>query len=148
MASTEHMAEDAIGGLGSAGEGSARGYRRATIDTARLRRSAEIGTGYTRFVQGMRLILPTIAVALVLAVALWPEFSKIEDAVTSTDIAIDLRDAERLTMTSPRYRSRDANGASYTVTADEAEQLQGTTGMIELRNPAADMTMEDGSWVM
>jgi len=96
----------------------------------------------------MRLILPTIAVALVLAVALWPEFSKIEDAVTSTDIAIDLRDAERLTMTSPRYRSRDANGASYTVTADEAEQLQGTTGMIELRNPAADMTMEDGSWVM
>lgn len=150
MVSSERMAEQRTGPSAQPPEAEGRaGVRRmAMLDTSDLRRRGEVGAGYTRFVQGMRLLLPTIAILLVLAVALWPEFNEIEDAITSADIRIDIRDAERLTMTSPRYMSQDESGAAYTVTADEAEQLQGTPGAIGLRNPAADVSLEDGSWVM
>lgn len=131
------------------GDGAARSRRMdAMNDAAALRRRGEASARYSRFVQGMRLVLPTATVLLVLAVALWPEFSEIEDAISSPDIPIDIRDAERLTMSNPRYMSRDEGGAAYTVTADEAEQSDSAEGGMTLQNPAADVTLEDGSWVM
>jgi lipopolysaccharide export system protein LptC len=151
MPSADPMAQDGRPPAPSdpAAERTGRGSRMAAmLDPAGLRRSGEVSARYSRFVQGMRLILPTIAVLLVLAVALWPEFSEIEDAITTTDIRIDIRDAERLTMSHPRYMSRDENGAAYTVTADEAEQMEAIPGGMALVNPAADVTLEDGSWVM
>ncbi|MGF1624084.1 MAG: LPS export ABC transporter periplasmic protein LptC [Alphaproteobacteria bacterium] len=133
----------------SLADGTARGRRMAAmIDAASMRRRGGASTGYSRFVQGMRLVLPTIAVLLVLAVALWPEFSEIENAIVRPDIPIDIRDADRLTMSNPRYMSRDKDGAAYTVTADEAEQQDTADGGMRLSNPAADVILEDGSWVM
>lgn len=113
-----------------------------------LRRRNESGVFYSRFVQGMRLVLPVITVILVLVVALWPEFNEIEDAISSGGFEIDIAEAERLTMSNPRYMSQDQSGMAYVVTADEAEQQDTESMATSLRNPAADVTMEDGSWVM
>lgn len=113
-----------------------------------LRQSAHMSAGYSRFVQGLRLVLPFCTVVIVLVVALWPEFNEIENTITSNEIAIRPEDAERLTMSNPRYMSRDENGMAYTVTADLAEQLDAENTHMNLTNPAADVTMEDGSWLM
>ena len=109
------------------------------------------GTGskhYSRFVQGLRLLLPVVTVVLVLLVALWPEFNAIEDTIAVSGSPISLEDAERLTMSNPRYMSEDESGMAYVVTADLAEQMDAENTRMTLMRPAADVTLEDGSWVM
>ena len=54
------------------------------------RRRADQGLHYSRFVQGLRLILPVVTVILVLLVALWPEFNSIEDTIALSESPISL----------------------------------------------------------
>ncbi|MEZ5667398.1 MAG: LPS export ABC transporter periplasmic protein LptC [Alphaproteobacteria bacterium] len=113
-----------------------------------MRRRGDSGIRYSRFVQGLRLLLPVITVVVVLLVALWPEFNSVEDAIAVSQAPISLDDAERLTMTNPRYTSRDESGMPYVITADLAEQMDTETMRMALTNPAADVTLNDGTWVM
>lgn len=138
---------DADGAQGREAPGRAR--RMATMGEGPVaQRRDRVGAGYSRFVQLLRYILPGATVLIVLLVALWPEFNSIEDTIAQSDMPISLADAERLTMSNPRYTSRDDSGMVYMVTADVAEQLDGTANQVSLVNPAADVTLEDGTWVM
>lgn len=95
----------------------------------------------------MRLVLPAIAILLIGLVVLWPYltpersgfqigFADVEDSV------------ESMSMIDARFVGTDENNLPFTVSAERVDNLvPGATEMV-LRSPAADMTLEDGSWVM
>lgn len=91
-------------------------------------------------------ILPLLGVALLAAIALWPEFKRTEDR-----IRVDVRQAglrpDALRVVRPRYQGRDEQDRPFTVTA--AEATQGAEEEILLLDaPRADILLSDGAWVL
>ena len=86
-----------------------------------------------------------MALALLAAVALWPEIDRANEhnrfgfGALSGEI-----DGARLTHA--RYRGVDESNRPYTITADIARQE--TPERVELTMPVADLTEHDGSWLM
>lgn len=90
-------------------------------------------------------LLPAIALALLTAIALWPEFDRATERarISFRRIAAEIEGA---TMVEPRYRGVDERDRPYTVTAEKARQS--SQDRIDLVAPKADITMEDGHWLM
>jgi lipopolysaccharide export system protein LptC len=90
-------------------------------------------------------LLPVAALALLSAIAMWPEF---ERATEQARIGFRRFSAEvqggRLVDAS--YHGVDQKNRPYTVTAATARQV--TPDRIDLTVPKADMTLEDGTWLM
>lgn len=104
---------------------------------------------YSRFVSMMKVVLPAVAVVLVAAVALWPQLRDMgEDgfALSFADIGREIGRTQRLV--NARYYSTDADDQPYTITADVAEETEPGSPLLRLDNPKADITLEDGAWVM
>lgn len=91
-------------------------------------------------------LLPAAAVALLAAVALWPEFESAADRgrVAFRRVAEVRPDA--LHIVNPRYQGIDEQNRPYTVTADAAVQ-SGSEDVVQLAVPRADLTLSDGGWV-
>jgi lipopolysaccharide export system protein LptC len=90
-------------------------------------------------------LLPAAALALLTAIALWPEFDRATERarITFRRIAAEIEGA---TMVEPRYRGVDERNRPYTVTAERARQT--SQDRIDMVAPKADITMEDGRWLM
>lgn len=90
-------------------------------------------------------LLPALALALLSSIALWPEFdSTTEEArLAFKRISAEIHGAELI---DARYHGIDDKGRPYTVTAATAQQ--NGPERIDLTSPKADITLENGSWVM
>ncbi|HEY4134410.1 MAG TPA: LPS export ABC transporter periplasmic protein LptC [Alphaproteobacteria bacterium] len=120
----------------------------AGADRRTRRRLRETPRGnYSRFVTLMKLVLPTVAVALVALVLVWPQLQSREGGFKLDFAQLKIGDAERLRMVSPRYTGRDENNLPYEVTADSANQDTPKADDIGLEGPKADMTLSDGTWI-
>lgn len=89
--------------------------------------------------------LPAVALALLTAIALWPEFDRATERVRISFRRI-AAEIEGATMVEPRYRGVDQRNRPYTVTAERARQS--SQDRIDLVAPKADISTEDGRWLM
>jgi len=90
-------------------------------------------------------LLPAAALALLTVIAIWPELDRATERarISFRRIAAEIEGA---TMVEPRYRSVDERSRPYTITAEKARQAN--QDRIDLTAPKADITMEDGQWLM
>lgn len=107
-------------------------------------------TGVRRLVVGaLKRLLPLAALLLLAAIALWPQWQGAEDArrLTFRRAATDIL-SEPLRMRDARFRGIDERGRPYTVTAELASQAGKSDDTIDLVQPKADITLQDGAWVL
>lgn len=98
------------------------------------------------FVRAMKLVLPTIAVALIVLVLAWPgSFDRIAPLKLPASKP-DSVETDTITMSKPRYIGTDGKGRPFMITADVASQDVADRNSVTLTRPQADMTMMDGSW--
>ena len=93
-------------------------------------------------IRGAKWALPGAAVMLLLAVALWPELSRL--AGQERSLSRNLLDVDSARMRAPHYRGVDERGRPYTITAESAVQLG--PQRINLVWPEADIVAEGGAW--
>lgn len=127
--------------IGPVGETARRVHRarRRVRDTPR--------GSYSRFVTLAKLLLPTVAVALIAAVFIWPQLQSRDGGFNLGFAQLKIGDAERLRMINPRYTGLDQNQLPYEVTAEVANQDSPKADDIGLEKPKADMTLSDGTWI-
>jgi lipopolysaccharide export system protein LptC len=114
---------------------------------APVRRPGQVnGAVRTRFVGLLKFTLPMLALALVVAVIVWPGSFSDDSGFQLSFVTLKRGDADRLTMLSPRYLGTDSQNQPFIVTASVAEQDPADTRQVTLKNIQADMTFEDGSW--
>jgi lipopolysaccharide export system protein LptC len=119
-------------------------------DTLRgLRRRLRFGDtrSHSRFVQRSKWVLPSLAVSLLLLVAMWPQLKSVIDRLHFTVPRIDLGDARNLRMVDPRYTGIDRDNRPFVLTASTATQASGKDDIVSLASPKADMTTNSGNWV-
>jgi lipopolysaccharide export system protein LptC len=115
---------------------------------SRARRAPSAGALARRrlAVRAAKWLLPLAALALLSAIALWPEFDRAEDRARVSFRRI-AGSAEGVRVVDPRYQGVDEQNRPYNVTARVAAQV-GAGDIIELEAPRADMTLSDGTWIL
>lgn len=117
------------------------------VHRARRRAAGTPRGSYSRFVTLAKLLLPTVAVALIAAVFIWPQMQARDGGFNLGFAELKIGDAERLRMINPRYTGLDQNQLPYEVTAEIANQDSPKADDIGLEKPKADMTLSDGTWI-
>lgn len=102
---------------------------------------------YSHFVGLMKFGLPAAAAAMIGLIALWPHLTFDNDFRIGFLSALKVRDLENLTLVRARYLGTDEKNRPYTVTAEMATQANPKSDLVTLSAPAADITLEDGTWV-
>jgi lipopolysaccharide export system protein LptC len=111
--------------------------------TADIRRSVE---KYSRFVSLMKIILPGFAILLVALVIILPQMRDVPDDL-SADIVVTPGEAgDSLSLVNARYFGTDDSGQPFSVTAQSVRE--GETDRITLDGPQADISLNDGTWLM
>ncbi|MCW9032585.1 MAG: LPS export ABC transporter periplasmic protein LptC [Rhodospirillales bacterium] len=105
-------------------------------------------TPYSRFVKSMKLFLPFLALILIALVLIWPQLSTQDHRFMIGFSGIEAREAADLNMVNARYTGMDNNNLPFSVTADIAKNLSPDAMEVELEMPKADMTLDDGSWLV
>lgn len=127
--------------------------------TPRDRLPGGIGSGRTRqapsaggiarrrlMVKLAKFVLPLVALLLLTLIAAWPEISRVVRQEQLTLKALTAIEIGSGRMMAPRYHGIDVRQRPYTVTADVA--VQRTQDRIDLTVPKADVTMQNGGWLM
>jgi lipopolysaccharide export system protein LptC len=96
---------------------------------------------HTRRVRFLRVVLPIIGLFGVVIVVLWPRIRA--ELNRPTETSADERAAK---MVNGRYVGTDSHGRPYTVTYESAQQPPGG-GPIDMVNPIAELTLQNGHWV-
>lgn len=102
---------------------------------------------HSRFVQLTKWVLPSLALALLLLIAIWPRLEAAFNHMRFETPHIDMNEAHELRMVHPRYNGIDRNNQPYTLTAKTATQASHNSDLISLAHPRADMTTKNGNWV-
>ncbi len=125
-----------------------RGPRRP-IPSRRIRRPAALivrRMARRRWLVGVaKRLLPVLALALLGAVALWPEIARDTDR-SRLSYRRGGAPPESGEMVAASYHGVDANGRPYTMTAATARQVD--PDRINLNDPKGDITLESGNWLM
>ncbi len=101
---------------------------------------------YSRFVSLMKILLPSFALLLVGLVVILPQFQSVPDELAA-EIAITPEGAgDSLSLVNARYVGTDESGQPFSVTAETV--LEGETDRISLAAPQADISLNDGTWLM
>ena len=103
---------------------------------------------YSRFVSMMKVILPSLAAALLSLVVIWPQLSSLDSGFNLGFSGIDLKTTDMLAMQNPRYYGTDDNNLPFSVTAVVATQIDAENMVLSLEKPAADLTQKDGGSVI
>lgn len=116
--------------------------RRVGADRRSVSRS---GGSYSRFVAGMKILLPFLALGLVALIVIWPRF-KSDDTFRIGFSSVRLSGSSEPGVDNARYIGTDENRQPYSITADLARIEP--DGMYSLEMPKADLTLEDGTWLV
>lgn len=115
--------------------------------TLRQRFKLDDGRGHSRFVQRSKWVLPTLAVALLVLVAVWPQLEGMIEHVRFGLPRIDMSEARKLRMVHPRYTGIDREKRPFVLTADAAMQTPRSDDLVTLDGPKADLTTNSGNWI-
>lgn len=103
------------------------------------------GGGYSRFVAWMKILLPFLALGLIALIVIWPRL-KSEDTFRIGFSSVRLSGTAEPGVDNARYMGTDDNRQPYSITADLA-RIE-TDGLYSLEMPKADLTLEDGTWLV
>lgn len=103
------------------------------------------GKGYTRFVRGMRLLLPLVALGMLGLVVVWPQLNETE--VVATQEVAGPPAVGKNELINPRFESEDSQSQPFTITATRAVQSARDPELVQLEKPMADITLKDGTWL-
>ncbi|MGI4801747.1 MAG: LPS export ABC transporter periplasmic protein LptC [Janthinobacterium lividum] len=92
-----------------------------------------------------KLGLPLLAVLLLSAIVLWPEFTRLSDQTRTSFRRVFALEAESGRMMDPHYRGVDQRNRPYTITA--AWATQATPTRVDLGDPKGDLVLESGNWL-
>ncbi|MBO1075122.1 LPS export ABC transporter periplasmic protein LptC [Roseomonas marmotae] len=95
-----------------------------------------------------KLLLPLGALALLSAIALWPEIDGAADRGRMAFRRATQTEAEAMRISGARYQGVDEQNRPYNLTADSAVQQQDQSGLIDLTNPRADILLTNGAWML
>jgi lipopolysaccharide export system protein LptC len=117
-----------------------------SIRPRRARRRTPL-IGYPAAMTALKIALPALAVALLVLVALWPQYLLVGGrfqlvADPSGEAVLD-----RLSMVNPHFKGRDLSNRPFTVSAESAVQDSDDEELILLAKPQAEITLENGAWV-
>lgn len=130
------------------GEPEAGKARRATrLLPFSQRRSTQLSPSYGRFVGFMRILLPTVATALIVVVALWPQLSDQKRRLSFSPTKVTSEAARNLTMKNSIFSGVDSRKRPYSVTADSVRVAGDNNAELAMTQPKADVLLSDGSWV-
>ena len=104
--------------------------------------------GYSRFVSLLKVLLPLVAVVPLVLVVAWPYLNGEDSRFRIGFAALKARDAASPRMVNPRYVGVDKDHRPFSVTADLASDDTGTAATISLEMPKADITLDDGTWLV
>ncbi len=104
--------------------------------------------GYSRFVSAMKKLLPVAAVLVIFLVIFWPHLDRKDNRFRIGFAAIEEEESDSLSMVNPRYLGTDKDNQPFSITADIAKNLERGNSGIELEMPKADLTLEDGTWLV
>ena len=103
---------------------------------------------YSRFVVLMKVLLPVIAFLLIVLVVAWP-YLKLNDTRFSIGFtALKVGNVEDPAMINPRFQGSDKDRQTFSITADIAKNLLNAEKSVELEMPKADISLDDGSWLV
>jgi lipopolysaccharide export system protein LptC len=102
---------------------------------------------YGRFVGITKVLLPTIATAIIALIVVWPELNDQESRFRLGPARIDRSEAENLRMVNARFTGSDTSKRPFTITADTADQATAESVVITLDAPKADIELGNGAWV-
>ncbi|MFC1673799.1 LPS export ABC transporter periplasmic protein LptC [Pseudomonadota bacterium] len=114
---------------------------------AKAGRGRQAGGGYSRFVTWTKVLLPFLALILIVLVILWPRL-KSDDTFRIGFSSVHLSGEAEPGMDNARYAGTDENRQPFSVTADLARIIPGMAGEVALELPKADLTLEDGTWLV
>ena len=120
--------------------------RPALSEAARLPRLSGLNR-YSMFVGTMKVILPAMAVALILLVVAWPQFSANKENFRIGISQLGFGRPENLSMLNARFDGLDDRDRPFTITSDVATQSRDDENLIDLELPKGDMTLSDGAWL-
>ncbi len=104
--------------------------------------------GYSHFVHMMKYLLPAAAMVLVALVAVWPHLKTKDNGFRIGFSALKARETGDPSMINARYVGSDKNDQLFSVTADLVRNAMKDAAMVELVMPKADITLEDGTWLV
>jgi len=102
---------------------------------------ASYAPSYSAYVRRLRVLLPVIGVLTVGLVILWPRIRAQFNRPTETSA-----EERQARMINGRYVGSDSHGRPYTITYESAQQAPGG-GPVEMVDPVAELTLENGRWV-
>ena len=136
-------------GLGSTGTFSTpRNLRRARFSAMSERQRPRGLKWYSRFVQMMKVLLPAVAVLLIVLILVWPYLRSEDIRFKLSFAALTANETEDPSMVNPRYLGIDKENQTFSITADLARRLAEGSSAIELEMPKADITLNDGTWLV
>ena len=103
---------------------------------------------YSRFVRMMKFLLPAVAALLIALILVWPYLKTEDIGFRISFAALTADQTEDPSMVNPRYLGIDKDNQSFSITADLARNLGQGSMSVELEMPKADITLEDGSWLV
>lgn len=110
--------------------------------------SSHAGGSYSHFVAGMKVLLPFLAISLIALIIIWPRLHS-DDTFRIGFASVSLSGGAQPGMDNARYVGTDENRLPFSVTADLARLLDDDNGgAVSLELPKADMTLEDGTWLV
>lgn len=112
------------------------------------RESGRSNAGYSSFVRFMKIILPLGAVIIIGLILWWPYISGIEGQFKIGFSNINIVPDEQTGVDNARYFGVDDQKRPYSISADIARFPEGPKGPIDLELPKADLTMDNGTWLV
>ena len=106
------------------------------------------GDSYSKFVKFMKIVLPLGSVLIIGLILGWPYISGIEGQFKIGFSSINLSSNEQTGVDNARYFGVDDLSRPYSISADLARFPEGPKGSITLEMPKADITVDDGSWLV
>jgi lipopolysaccharide export system protein LptC len=113
-----------------------------------LSKRVKISRAYSYFVQLTKLLLPLIALILITLIVLWPTLREDAQRFAIGFSHISVSESQEPSMLNARYVGTDSKNQPFSVTADIAKQTEDDPNSILLEVPKADITLEDGSWLV
>lgn len=136
------MAANLVGGAYAPGQDKSQAQA-AKAQAVRL----HAGGTYSRFVTMTKVLLPFLALSLIALVIIWPRLNT-DQTFSLGFSSAQLAGESQPGMDNARYVGTDENSQPYSVTADLARIVSEETGEVDLQLPKADLTMDDGTWLV
>ncbi|MDE0800348.1 MAG: LPS export ABC transporter periplasmic protein LptC [Rhodospirillaceae bacterium] len=103
---------------------------------------------YSRFVSTMKVVLPTAAGLLLAVVIILPQLRPEPEQFAAEVAVVEGSIGNTLSLVNARYLGTDISGQPFSVTAKTVREPAGDDNNIELTAPQADISLNDGTWLM